>query len=93
MTRSKSKAYWIQCLLSFVPANAKAIWLKELLTKVFAPPKVFTITDLKQRTLAFNHLHHLPSPEQFQLTPACLFHSKRVLRHIWGIQIIKKNVR
>ena len=43
---------------------------REITDKGFCSTKGICYYELKQHTLAYNHPHHLPFPEQFQLTSA-----------------------
>jgi len=56
---------------------------KEVTDKVVCSTKGIYYYGLKLHALAFNHPHHLPFPEQFQLTPASE-NDLNLFEHAWG---------
>lgn len=56
---------------------------KEITDKGFCSTKGIYYYGLKLHALAFNHPHHLPFPEQFQLTPASE-NDLNLFKQAWG---------
>jgi len=77
-----------QCLLDSMPVitcsgKREGKVAREITDKGFCSTKGIYYHGLKLHALAYNHPHHLPFPEQFQLTPASE-NDLNLFKQAWG---------